>query len=130
MKKIEDIEKMSLEELEAVSADASVKVPESLAGKLEALVGAAELSKAGEKPRFAWGRWAAGLAVAAALSVGVFFAFQKGPKDSFDDPYLAYAEVQQVFERISREGDKAAQIAGKAVPVMEKTEKIINGITK
>ena len=43
MKRIEDIEKLTLQELEAISDDTSIKVPEDLFKSLSELLGAAEL---------------------------------------------------------------------------------------
>jgi hypothetical protein len=126
MKRIEDIEKLTLQELEAISDDTSIKVPEDLSKSLAELLGAAELSK----PRRPLLRWAIAAAVAAALGLGIYFSIPKSPRDTFSDPYLAYAEVQQAFELISQKSNKAAEIAGKAVPVMEKTEEIIRNLNK
>jgi hypothetical protein len=126
MKWIEDIEKLTLQELEAISDDTSIKVPEDLSKSLAELLGAAELSK----PRRPLLRWAIAAAVAAALGLGIYFSIPKSPRDTFSDPYLAYAEVQQAFELISQKSNKAAEIAGKAVPVMEKTEEIIRNLNK
>ena len=162
MKRIEDIEKLTLQELEAISDDTSIKVPEDLSKSLAELLGAAELvekpakhrlaklfgayeaekevSEAKEsakesekkpaKPRRPLLRWAIAAAVAAALALGIYFSIPKSPRDTFSDPYLAYAEVQQAFELISQKSNKAAEIAGKAVPVMEKTEEIIRNLNK
>jgi hypothetical protein len=101
-------------------------VPEDLSKSLAELLGAAELSK----PRRPLLRWAIAAAVAAALGLGIYFSIPKSPRDTFSDPYLAYAEVQQAFELISQKSNKAAEIAGKAVPVMEKTEEIIRNLNK
>lgn len=147
MKRIEDIEKLTLQELETISDDTSIKVPEGLSASLAELVGAAELAKKAEKPRRlselfgasapapakpfpTFLRWAVAAAVAAALGLGIYFSIPTSPRDTFDDPYLAYAEVQQAFDLISQKSNKAAEIAGKAVPVMEKTEEIINNLNK
>lgn len=126
MKRIEDIEKLTLQELEAISEDTSIKVPEDLSKSLAELVGASELSK----PHRPLLRWAIAAAVAAALGLGIYFSIPKSPRDTFSDPYLAYAQVQQAFDLISQKSNKAAEIAGKAVPVMEKTEEIIRNLNK
>ena len=44
---------------------------------------------------------AAALAGAAAATALLLTLPQRGPKDTFDDPYLAYAEVQKAFSTIS-----------------------------
>ncbi|HOE94525.1 MAG TPA: hypothetical protein PLU97_03905, partial [Candidatus Cryptobacteroides sp.] len=102
MKRIEDIEKLTLQELEAISDDTSIKVPEDLSKSLAELLGAAELSK----PRRPLLRWAIAAAVAAALGLGIYFSIPKSPRDTFSDPYLAYAQVQQAFELISQKSNK------------------------
>ncbi|NLZ51335.1 MAG: hypothetical protein GX899_06520 [Rikenellaceae bacterium] len=130
MKRIEDIEKLTLQELEAISDDTSIKVPEDLSKSLSELLGAAELMEEPVKPQRPLLRWAIAAAVAAALGLGIYFSIPKSPRDTFSDPYLAYAEVQQAFEFISQKSNKAAEIAGKAVPVMEKTEEIIRNLNK
>ena len=75
-------------------------------------------------------RWAAAAAAAAAVALTVTLSVPSRPKDTFSDPLLAYAEVQKTFDRISSRGEQAMEIAGKAVPVMEKTDEIIKKATK
>ena len=156
MKKISEIEALTPEQLELVAADASVPVPEDLKASLEALAGAAELAGIleegtpervrgeGEAPErvrgegrhlgagksAVWKRWAVAAAAAAVVALAVTLAVPSRPKDTFSDPLLAYAEVQRAFDLISARGEQAMEIAGKAVPVMEKTDEIIRKITK
>ena len=134
MKEIEEIQGLGLEELEKIASDESVKVPSGLKASLEALAGAAELTKEAEAEQTAPRRplvWAA-VAVAASLAAAflVFRGITPQPRDTFSDPYLAYAEIQKTFSRISESGEQAAKIAGNAVPAMEKTEEILNRIMK
>ena len=134
MKDINEIERLSPEDLERIASDTSVRVPSDLKASLEALAGAAELAESrrpepttARRPLF----WAIP-AVAAALvaAVLVFRSVPEEPEDTFNDPYLAYAEVQKAFGQISQKGEAAATIAGNAVPVMEKTEDLLNRIMK
>lgn len=127
MKKIEDIEKLTDEQLSQIAEDSSVKVPEGLAESLEALVGAAALTEEEPRSKQAFIPWAVAAAVAAVLAMGIFLNIPRRPKDTFSDPYLAYAEVQKSFDRISQ---KAASAAGKSVPAFEKTEELLNYISK
>ena len=151
MKGIGEIERLTPEDLERIASDESVRVPADLKASLEALAGASELlderpAAAGVIPglgekrlgRQSSGRRSQGLratwywavpAVAAAL-VAAILVFRSQPKDTFSDPYLAYAEVQKAFGQISQKGEEAAAIAGNAVPVMEKTEDLLNRIMK
>ena len=48
-------------------------------------------------------RWAVPTGVAAAIAVLLAVGLTRNPepKDTFDDPYLAYAEVEKVFSKIS-----------------------------
>ena len=151
MKKISEIEVLTPEQLELVAADASVPVPEDLKASLEALAGAAELAgileegtpervrgeellrvRGEARPRKSavWKRWAVAAAAAAVVALAVTLSVPSRPKDTFSDPLLAYAEVQRAFDLISARGEQAMDIAGKAVPVMEKTDEIIRKITK
>ena len=150
MKDINEIERLTPEDLERIASDESVRVPADLKASLEALAGAAKVledrpAAAGVIPglaektlgRKSSGRRSQGLrtwywavpAVAAAL-VAAVLVFRSQPKDTFSDPYLAYAEVQKAFGQISEKGEAAAAIAGNAVPVMEKTEDLLNRLMK
>ena len=84
--------RLSAEDLERISLDESIPVPEELSGRVQAAV---------RKPV----RWAlpAGIAAAVAVlvAVGLTLTWNPEPKDTFDDPYLAYAEVEKVFAKIS-----------------------------
>lgn len=168
MKKIEDIENMSLEELERIAGDETVKAPEHLRGKVmaailaqaaEALTSetqaaealapetqatesltaetpAAETAisepKASETlPRrtlsFAGYRRPIALAAAAAAACLILFVtVPHQPKDTFDDPMLAYAELEKTLGRISSKLDKGMEIAAQAGPAIEKTTSIYN----
>jgi len=43
----------------------------------------------------------AGIAAAVAVLVTIGLTHEPAPKDTFDDPYLAYAEVEKAFAKIS-----------------------------
>ena len=92
MKTLEQMSRLSAKDLERISLDTSIPVPEELSGKVQAAV---------RKPR----RWMlhAGIAAAVAVlvSVGLTLSWNPEPQDTFDDPYLAYAEVEKVFAKIS-----------------------------
>ena len=124
MKRIEDIEKLSLEELER-SAE-GVTVPEGLRPRLEAALAAAEAQSRKDEER-SGKRWIpyASLAAAAALVAAIVIPATRQPKDSFDDPLLAYAKVEETFRYISdkmsegvnqvREARPAAEMPGKTI---------------
>ena len=92
MKSIDDISRLSAEDLERISLDESIPVPEELSARVQAAV---------RKPA----RWVlpAGIAAAVATLVAVGLTLTRNPEpiDTFDDPYLAYAEVEKVFAKKS-----------------------------
>ena len=98
MKTIDEITRLSAEDLERISLDESIPVPEELSGKVREAVQAADRQAQRR-------RWAlpAGIAAAVAVlvAVGLTLTWNPEPKDTFDDPYLAYAEVEKVFSKIS-----------------------------
>ncbi len=105
MKTLEEISRLSAEDLERISVDESIPVPEELSGRVQAAVGRKETDAL--KPTRASARkyGASVFAVAAAISLfalgAVFLNRERTPKDTFDDPYLAYAEVEKAFAKIT-----------------------------
>ena len=118
MKRIEDIEKMTAEELEAVANDA--RLPEGKAGAREVIakLEIAEEAK-GRSPRKVYIGWISGIAATFIAMLGIGLAFQsRGPKDTFDDPVLAYAQVQSVLQQISsgmQQGKAAVDESGQMI---------------
>ena len=94
MKSIDEISRLSAEDLERISLDESIPVPEELSARVQAAGAQANRR-----------RWVlpAGIAAAVAtlLAVGLTLTRNPEPMDTFDDPYLAYAEVEKVFAKIS-----------------------------
>ena len=91
MKNLDEITRLTADDLERISLDESIPVPEELSGKVQQAVRGRTL------------RWAVPTGVAAAIAVllAVGLTWNPEPKDTFDDPYLAYAEVEKVFSKIS-----------------------------
>lgn len=88
MKSIEEIENLSVEELERIGADENIPVPGDLSVKIPSR----------KAPVIAWS------AAAAAVVVAGFIGLRKPadtPADTFDDPYLAYAAVENALCKIS-----------------------------
>lgn len=125
MKNIEDIEKLSMEALEGIASDESVRIPDSLEDAVKATVMASAIAEsvAGERKKSSsiWKNAIyAGSVVAAACLLAMFFVFPQDPKDTFDDPRMAYAELERTFSYISSKMDKGLEIASDAEPVLEK----------
>lgn len=105
MKKIEDIEKLSAEDLRYIGADESIPLPEDLQVRL---------------PRPAARYWS--IAAAAAVMLGIAgwsLSRPAEPRDTFDDPYLAYAAVEQALAKTSAR----VHAAGEKI---QETEKLID----
>lgn len=119
MKSLKELEKMSLEELEAVSLDESIAVPEGFAAHLES-------SLEGRKGRAKVVRLVAAAASVAVLA-GVGFGvakWQDEPKDTFDDPYLAYAELEKAFAKMSGGVQKGLAMAEASGAALDKVSSV------
>lgn len=105
MKTLEEISRLSAEDLERISVDESIPVPEELSGRVQAAVGRKETASLQPARSSARKYGASVFAVAAAISLfalgAVFLNRERTPKDTFDDPYLAYAEVEKAFAKIT-----------------------------
>ena len=100
MKTLEEIENLSLEELEQKAAENAAPVPDGLERRLRQALAAREIAEAARPRPTRWIPYASLAAVAAAAAALVMLP-QRGPKDTFDDPLLAYAEVEKAFQTIS-----------------------------
>ena len=107
MKRIQDIEKLSAADLERIGSDESIPVPAGLQVRLP-------------RSRTALRRSAAAAVV---LFLGLGWAGYHRltvPADTFDDPYLAYAAVEQAFSRMSGSINEAADKVAQAEVVIDK----------
>lgn len=110
MKRIEDIEKLSLEELEQEASQ--VPVPEGLTGRIEYALAAERISEPflgehrnDDRQRKHWHAAFATFAIAAAVAT-VLILHRPAPKDSFDDPLLAYQQVEETLQFIAQKINK------------------------
>lgn len=129
MKSLEQIGKISFEELEAIAGDESVKAPESLQGKVDSAVAAAAVTGSERT----WKRAAyisAVPTVLAAASLALFMIRTSTPVDTFEDPALAYAEVEKTFAYISSRVGRGIEIASEAEPVFEMTNETLERLNK
>ena len=135
MKRLEDIEKLSMLDLERIASDESVKVPDALNHDIAVTARALEISskeddKSQENNVF-HKRYRKILkmisypaAAVAIITIGMGISFQDSittPKDTFDDPKLAYQQMEQVFGFISEKMNAGLAIADAAEPVIDKT---------
>lgn len=128
MKSLKDIENISLEELEAVSQDETAAVPEGFRQRLEAELDArSKLETLKEEPRKIRLAPVIGVAASAAVLVGIGLGiarWQSEPKDTFTDPYLAYAELEKAFSTMSEGMNKALAMADRSEATLDKVAEV------
>ena len=107
MKRIQDIEKLSVAQLERIGADESIPVPEGWQVRL---------------PRKNTVRlWSVAAACAVVIGLGWFgLRYEPAPKDTFDDPYLAYAAVEEALAKMSGSVKEAAEKVEEAQALIDK----------
>lgn len=120
MKSVKDIELMTSEYLEKISLDEAVEVPEGLTARVEAGVRTALFRKRLVRTTGV----AAAVAVMAVAGFGIA-GFSDEPVDTFDDPYLAYAEVEKAFARMSEGMKKGMDMAGESEEILNRTIEIL-----
>lgn len=131
MKSSKDIEKMSLEQLEAASMDENISVPDGFASRLEDGLEVLERLTEDESRKDGRVRMVRVLsaAAAAALLVGAGLGLsgrQDEPEDTFTDPYLAYAELEKAFAIMSGEIHKGLAMAEKSEEIIDRTSSVFS----
>lgn len=128
MKSLKDIENMSLEELERASLDERTPVPEGFAERIQISVDAQSIideikedSHPGRMVRIVGA--AASVAVLAGIGFGIA-RWQNEPKDTFDDPYMAYAELEKAFAIMSGGVHKALAMAEESEAALDKVSSV------
>lgn len=138
MKRLEDIEKLSMLDLDRIASDESIKVPSSLKHDIAVTARALEMSSGGDevqadsKPHRKYRKILRMISYPAAavaiVTIGMRISFQDSittPKDTFDDPKMAYMQMEQVFGFISEKMNTGLEIADAAEPVIDKTIKAL-----
>ena len=97
MKRIQDIEKLTEADWDRIGADESIPVPEDLKVRLPH-----------RRPVAVWSV-AASVAVAAGIGLTTLLRTPE-PKDTFTDPYMAYAAVEQAFSRMGDAVSRGAEL--------------------
>jgi len=128
MKRIEDIEQMELDELESAALEQDAPVPSGLEDRILASLAAKAIVEASPKPAPArWVPYAAFAFAASLAAVAIIYRSSSNRlTDTFDDPYLAYAQVEATFQKISEKMATGAHLAAKAGETAEKSVEIIN----
>lgn len=131
MKSSKDIEKMSLEQLEAASMDENISVPDGFASRMEKGLEVLERLTEDESRKDGRVRMVRVLsaAAAAALLIGAGLGLsgrQDEPEDTFTDPYLAYAELEKAFAIMSGEIHKGLAMAEKSEEIIDRTSSVFS----
>ena len=135
MKRLEDIENLSALDLERIASDESIKVPATLKRDIAITARALEMASKEEEETVEEVKPAAHTryrkilkiisypaAAIAVITIGMGLSFQDSiPKDTFNDPMMAYAQMEQVFGFISEKMNAGRDIADAAEPVIDKT---------
>ena len=129
MKTIEELQDLTWEELETAASKEAAPVPAGLQTRIAETLAARTL--AAEPARNSARRYGFfALAAAAALAALVVIPRVSAPKDTFDDPYLAYAEVEKAFQSISEKMNAGVDLAREVKPVAEKPLNVLEKINK
>lgn len=130
MKSLKEIEDISLEELDAVSQDEAITVPEGFRQRLEAELDAQDkLETMKEEPRKIRLAPVIGVAASVLLLIGIGLGiarWQSEPKDTFTDPYLAYAELEKAFSTMSEGMNKALAMADKSETIIDRATSVFS----
>ncbi len=119
MRKLDEIARLSAADLERISLDERIPVPEELSGRVQEAVHTSSASRSKAVLRRALP--AVGIAAALAVVAAIGLTRDPEPADTFDDPYLAYAQVEAVFAKIS---GTVAYGAGKLEDTENRIDKI------
>ncbi len=130
MKSIEEIEKISLDALKAVSDSLEVETPEALGEKVDAALMAVSLKFWGRKARRS-AVWIVPAFSAVLAGMVLVFALGRAPKepvDTFSDSQMAYAEVERTLEYISSKMYKRCAAIERTQELMSRPLEIMENI--
>lgn len=112
MRKLDEISRLSASDLERISLDEKIPVPEELASRIDSVTRS-------QSRHILWSIPVAAALAAVVAAIGL--TRDPEPADTFDDPYLAYAQVEAVFAKIS---GTVAYGAGKIEDTESRIDKI------
>lgn len=129
MKRIDDIEKMGLEELESAAMAGNTGVPQGLEERIKERILAREMSKMPVGRRV---MRLGGIAAAVALALMLLKPgmVEDQLQDTFEDPRMAYAQVEKAFEEISSRMSMGVEMVSQAKPLAEKPLEILDKTTQ
>ena len=130
MKQMEEFTDMSL--LKAIAGDKEISVPERLEDDIRATLNMMSfLNEEEPAKKVSIFSRVAGIAASVILLAGIGLGinhFASAPKDTFTDPYLAYAQLEETFALISSKMDKGLSMAQEAGTVIVRTNEIMEKI--
>lgn len=142
MKNIDEIMNMSTEQLEKAAEDLKVRLSDDAKDRLKLTLAVDEeinfakegrsihkrimaSLRSGNKRYYQW----MSIAVAACIAVLAVVGYNnRTPKDTYTDPYQAYAEVEKAFALISTKSAKGIQIAQSTTKLIEKPSNVIKSV--
>ena len=121
MKTIDEIEKLSMEDLGRISADESIIVPDGLESRVF-------------QPKDNRPRWWTAISIAASLAIlaGIGLSWYNRSKpleDTFDDPALAYAMVEETLAKMSQNLEIGVKSVEKSRDIILKPSEVIRSIS-
>lgn len=108
MKSLKETENLSFEQLESIASDNGIRVPEDLQDSVQATLVAKGLMR--RERQFRPAVWIGSLATAAAVCTIAVLGINSEPKDSFETPEQAYAQLEQTFAYISSKVEKGYSV--------------------
>ena len=127
MKRIEEVRNLNIGDLERIADDSSVEIPEGLDDRVLSAIIASSADITATRSRNIWKILPGVAAAGIAACLAIMFAMSDQPKDTFDDPRLAYAELERAMSLISSKMERGMEIAAEAAPAIEMTDRIMNG---
>lgn len=135
MKRIEDIENLSIEELERIAEDSSLPSlgAEAVSRLEDSLACAAELERleaerSARQSKRIWPLVFAPIAMACVIALAVVGYNNRTPVDTFTDPVQAYAAVQTVFERMNEKTAPAFEMARTNTQKLERPAEVMSNM--
>ena len=120
MKGLKEIEKLTELDLERIAQDESIEVPATLKHDISVKARALEMTSHKRIAMFSYPA-----AAVAVIAIGMSLTFHSTPKDTYDDPYMAYAQIEEIFEYISDKINVGMDIVNTAQPIIEKTINVL-----